>query len=131
MLSDITLDIDDVLAITEPITIVNHAGLLAFADEPTGPLALSRAGRHVTVRSARTVHLADAVAARRSGESMLITNLDTVDLRAIGPALDGERRIVGFHGGQCWVLAGPAAASPPAQWGSQRARPLPLPAFAG
>lgn len=124
VLSDIRLDIDDILAREEPLTIVNHAGERAFEDEASGPTDFTRAGRRISVRSASTSILPAVVATRGVHESMLITNLDAHSIRLIAPPLKEVKRVVGFHEGQYWVLSGPAAGTTLHQWATPQARPL-------
>lgn len=124
VLSDIRLDIDDILAKVEPLSIINHAGTCAFEDECAGPVELTRRGRRISVRSASTSTLQALVEETSTNESQLVTNLDSESIRLILPLLSRQPRVLGFHEGQYWMLSGAAASTPLHQWRLRRARPL-------
>ena len=73
----------------------------------------------------------ETVAGRPARTSLLLTNLRRADLRALGPRLGSEPRLLGFRREiGFWMLLGAATAAVPAQWRSPRARPTGMRKFA-
>ncbi len=133
VLGDIRRDIDDVLAGSpdSPLLVVNLEHGEPFADERPGPLELPRRGRSIVLTSSSHSAAIDKVVGRPAGASLLLTNLRRADLRALGPRLGTEPRLLGFRREiGFWMLLGAAATAVPPQWRSPKARPTGMRKFA-
>jgi len=133
VLGDIRRDIDDVLAGSpdSPLLVVNLEHGPPFADERPGPLELPRRGRPIMLTASTLSAMIDKVAGRPAGASLLLTNLRRADLRALGPRLGSEPRLLGFRREiGFWLLLGAAATAVPPQWRSPKARPTGMRKFA-
>ncbi len=121
VLSDPRHDFDEALAgFDGPIEVLN---LERGQCDP--PRELVRGERTLTVAALPAPRLAKAVAGWRPGRSLLLTNLEVDDLRALARIGPPAPRVLGHHDETgCWLLIGEAARQVPSVWTSPRATPF-------
>ena len=124
VLSDIRLDIDEILDVVHDLAVVNvDDGSFGTPES----LRLRRREHSVSIRAAGQDEALATLRLREPSESVLVTNLDGPTITRWGQTLDHPDVVLGFatdlgH----WVLAGPAASVTPRAWRQPRARPLAL-----
>ncbi len=124
VLSDIRLDVDEILDVVHQLSVVN------VDDGSFGASGSLQLRRRVHSVSIQVADLDDALATlrlREPSESLLVTNLDGSTITRWGHTLDQSDVVLGFatdlgH----WVLAGPAASVTPRAWRQPKAHPLSL-----
>lgn len=126
VLSDIRLDVDDVLTTsTDPVHVFNLDPGGTFVDGRPAPVQLYRGERRVQFSSGDTTRLLAAVKQHDDDSAMLVTNLHSAALRSLKPALQGRPHVSGLHDDLgTWTLLRPDLASIPLQWRDPSAIPL-------
>lgn len=126
VLSDIRLDVDDVLSASpNPVHVVNFDPGGTFVEGRPAPVELYRGDRQVLFTSGDMNGLLAAVQQHDGSSAMLLTNLDSSALRSLRPALEGRHHLSGLHDDLgTWTLLRPDLASIPAQWRAPSAVPL-------
>jgi hypothetical protein len=132
VLSDLRMDIDDVIAVSpSPFHIFNLDADESFRDAPR-PLELYRGDRAVLFSSGTTPALLEAVRRHDRSSALLLTNLNAAALRALRPLLGEQSHVSGLHPDfGCWTLLRPEPAGVPEQWRERSAVPLGMSAVAG
>jgi Glycosyltransferase like family len=126
VLGDVRWCVDDLLAGgAGPLLIVNLDRDLTFDDDRPGPLALKRLEHELRVTSGGLDCALDAIRTGRSGASVLLSGLDTCDLRALAPHVPPAQRLLGFRREVgYWLLVGPSVQGAAARLRSARSTPL-------
>lgn len=129
VLADIAHEVD-LVAWTEasPLRLVNLDPVGGFATAAGEPVRLDRRDRPVTMAAvASTADLPAALAGLTADEHVLVTGLVADDLPAVRQVLDrvpGGPWLAGVQWDEVWLLGGPSAAAPPAEWSRPQAVPL-------
>lgn len=126
VLSDIRQDIDDAIAGTDALEVLNRDNDSAGDDPLRLQVEFLRREQPVDAVSMSMADLTHRLAAWNDARPLLVTNLTVSDLRALRGLLPSSRRLVGYHENiGCWVLLGePAMRVTQEPWTSRRARPF-------
>lgn len=123
VLSDIRLDIDDILNRTGSISVVNVDDG-TFDGGRDAAVAADRRGRPVLLRAGSLEFATHEVQSRACEESLLVTNLGRGDLSNLASCLRGAEHLLGFATDLgFWILLGPAARQGVQTWSGPRSRP--------
>jgi hypothetical protein len=123
VLSDIRLDIDDLLSACAPSSVhVANLDRGPFTGRVADRLTIRRHDALLDVEAVTMSGLSALIAGRPPSRSLLCTNLDIDDLQALAPLIQAEPTLVGVHGDAgCWLLIGPASNARVEMWTSVRA----------
>ena len=123
VLSDIRLDVDDVLGSSPDVTVLNVDDGW-FGAGGAGRVTVERRDRRVNLTAATWEEATRALATRAATESLLLTNVTPEQLATADVAGSRPVPLLGYHLEMgYWLLVGPAAARRAPEWATPRAVP--------
>lgn len=132
VLADLRRDIDAVLAASASgtLTVAHCDGGRPFTEPQEQPLRLRRYGSPLDFTSGTLTSIADRLRALDPQDSLLLTNITLSDLAHLSPSLPERPTVICYDPGTGYVvLAGAAAARPPAHWSAGPATPAAMPSL--
>lgn len=128
VIADIAHEVDLIdFSPTEPLHLVNADPAGAFSRVAGRTVAIERSGRPVVMTATRLDAVSETAAALAERDHVLVTGLTLVDLPGLWPALSGQRTwLAGVQWNEVWLVGGPSAETPPAEWLRPQAVPMRL-----
>jgi hypothetical protein len=125
VLADLRMCIDDLLALADPLVLVNLDRDGTFVDDRPEPLVLLRHDRELHVTSGDVDKVIAAIRSREACTSVLLSGLGMGDLRALAPYVADTCSLLGYRGEVgYWLLVGPSASGVAERLRSQRSTPV-------